>query len=76
MPNAAVIRLDNCTRRIARGESTMLIRDHVVFVFRIDWLVVRGNVDIIVWEFIATEVFKEVGETTGGKVNVSSSGIF
>ena len=54
----------------------MLIRDHVVLIFRIDWLVMRRYVDVVVRKLIAAEVFKQVGETARGEVNVGSSGIF
>lgn len=54
----------------------MLVRDHVIFVLGIDRLVVRRDVDVVVRKLVATEVVKEVGEATRGKVDVRASGIF
>lgn len=51
------------------GEQT------VVFVLRVDGLVVRRHVDVVVRELVAAEVFEEVGDAAAGEVHVGSAGV-
>jgi len=49
----------------------MLIRNYIVFIFRIDGLVVRWNVDFIVWKFVFAKVFEEIRVSRTVEVDIS-----
>lgn len=55
---------------------TVLVGDHVVFIFGINRLVVRRNVDVVVRKLVVTEVFEQVRDAPGRQVDVRSGGIF
>lgn len=48
----------------------MLVWHNIVFVFWVQRLVLRRDVDLVVWEFIAAEIFEEIGVSRGEEVNV------
>lgn len=55
----------------------MLIRHHIIFIFRIRRLVLRRDVDEFFREVGgAVEFFEEVGVPGGGEVDVGVGGIF
>ena len=54
----------------------MLVGDHVVLILGVDGLVVGGNVDVVVGELVATEVFEQVGDAAGREVDVGADRIF
>jgi hypothetical protein len=51
-------------------EGTVLIRDHVVFIFRVERLVVWWHVHVVVGQLIPAEVFEEICDAAGGQVDV------
>ena len=51
-------------------ESSMLFRNHVVFIVRIEWLVLRRYINIFVRQVSAVEVFQEIRVMAAVKVNV------
>lgn len=55
---------------------TVLVGNHIILVFGIDGLVVRGNVDIVIGELVATKVLKQVGDAAGGEVDVGADRVF
>jgi len=54
----------------------MLVWHYIVLIFRIQRLVVRWYVDLVVWEFVLAEVFKEVCVSRPVEVHVSMVGVF
>jgi hypothetical protein len=54
----------------------MLIGHYIVLIFRIDGLVVRRNVDLIIGELVFAKVFEEVGVPGSVEVNVGIGGVF
>jgi hypothetical protein len=54
----------------------MLVRHYIVFIFRIDRLVVRRDVDLVVWELVFAKVFEEVRIAGPVEVNVRVGGVF
>ncbi len=54
----------------------MLIGDYIVLVLGIEGLVVGRDVDLVVGELVAAEVFEEVGVEGAGEVDVGVGGIF
>jgi hypothetical protein len=54
----------------------MLVRHYIVFIFWIDRLVVRRDVDLVVWELVFAEVFEEVRVTGPVEVDVGVGGVF
>jgi hypothetical protein len=54
----------------------MLIGDYIIFVFRVDGLVMGWDVDLIVGKFVFTEVFEEVGVSRAREVDVGVGGVF
>jgi hypothetical protein len=54
----------------------MLIRNYIILVFWIDRLVVRRNVDLVIWELVFAEIFEEVGVKQVVEVYVSVVGVF
>jgi hypothetical protein len=49
---------------------------HVVFIFWVEWLIVRWNVDLIIREFVFAEVFEEVGVSGTIEMDVVVVGVF
>jgi hypothetical protein len=54
----------------------MLIWYYIVLIFRVDGLVVRRNVDLIIRELVFAEVFEEVRVPGSVEVNVGIGGVF
>jgi hypothetical protein len=54
----------------------MLIGHYIVLIFRIDGLVVRRNVDLIIGELVFAEVFEEVRVPGSVEVNVGIGRVF
>jgi hypothetical protein len=54
----------------------VLIRHHIVFIFRIQWLVMGRNVNLIVGELVFAEILKEVSGPGGVEVDVRVRGVF
>ena len=54
----------------------MLVGDHVVFIFGVDRLVLRRNVDLVVRELVATKVLKEVRDAAGREMDMCTDGVF
>jgi hypothetical protein len=47
-----------------------LIRNYIIFIFWVDGLVMRRNVDLIVGQLVFTEVLEEVGVSCAIEVDV------
>lgn len=56
-------------------EGRVLVRHDVVFVVRVDGLVLRRDRDFLGGEFDAVEVFEEVGVVGGVEVDVGEGGV-
>ncbi len=54
----------------------MLIWYHVVLIFGIQGLIVRRDVDIVIWELVFAEVFEEVGVSGAVEVDICVAGVF
>jgi hypothetical protein len=54
----------------------MLVRDYVVFVFGVERLVVRWDIDLVIWELVLAEVFEEVCVPETVEVHVGVVGVF
>lgn len=54
----------------------MLIGHYIVLIFRVDGLIVRRNVDLIIGELVFAEVFEEVRVPRSVEVNVGIGGVF
>lgn len=54
----------------------MLVWYYIVLVFGVQWLVVRRDVDLIVGEFVFTEVFEEICVSRPVEVHVSEVRVF
>lgn len=54
----------------------MLVGDDVVLVLRVDGLVLRGHVDLVVGEGVAAEVLEEVGVVRRAEVEMRELGVF
>lgn len=54
----------------------MLIRYYIIFVLGIDWLIMRRNVNFIVWKFVFAEVFEEVRVSCSREVDVGVGRVF
>jgi hypothetical protein len=54
----------------------MLIRHYIVLVFRIERLVVRRDVDLVIWQLVFAEVLEEVCVPGSVEVHVSVVGVF
>jgi len=39
----------------------MLIGDNVVFIFRVEWLILRWNEDLVIRECVLAKVLEEIG---------------
>ena len=48
----------------------MLIWYHIVFVVRVDWLILQRHNDLFGWELDSREVFEEVGVVRGVSVQI------
>jgi len=48
----------------------VLVGDHVVLIFRVNGLVLRGNVDVVVGKLVAAEVLEDVRIAAGAEVDV------
>jgi hypothetical protein len=54
----------------------MLVWHYIVLIFRIQWLVVRRDVDLIIRELVFAEVFKKVCVSRPVEVHVSVVRVF
>jgi hypothetical protein len=48
----------------------MLIWDNIILVFGVQWLVLRRDVNLVVWQLVSAEVFEEVGISGAIEVDV------
>jgi len=62
-------------RRPLNSKRRMLIRYYIIFILRVDRLVVRRNIDLVIGEFVLAEVFEEVGVAGTVEVDVSVGGV-
>lgn len=60
-------------RRALDAKRRVLIGNNVVLILRIDGLVLWRNVDLVVWELVFAEIFKEVRMALLTHVNVRDS---
>jgi hypothetical protein len=58
------------------AERSVLIRDYIVFVFRVDRLVMGRDVDFIVWKFVFAKVLEQVCISRAIEMDVGVVGVF
>ncbi len=58
------------------SKCRMLIWHYIVLIFRIQWLVVRRDVDVVIRQLVFAEIFKEVCVSRPVKMHVSMVRIF
>jgi hypothetical protein len=53
----------------------MLVWHYVVFIFGIQWLIVRRDVDVVIRQLVFAEVLEEIGVPGPVEVHVSAVGV-
>lgn len=69
-------RLSNVLRRALDAKRRVLVGYDVIFVFRVDGLVLWRDVDFVVGELVLAKVFKEVGVAGAVHVHVRVGRVF
>ena len=57
------------------AKSRMLVWDNVLFLVGIEWLVLRGDIDLFGWQLDARKVFEQVGVVCSVHVDMAEGGI-
>jgi len=52
------------------SEGSMLLRDNIVFIIGIQWLMLRWHVDLFMWQMCAVEVFQKICMVAAMQVDV------
>ena len=58
------------------SKRRMLIRDYVVLIFGVDGLVMRWNVDLVIWELVLAEIFEQVCVSRAIEVDIGMVRVF